>query len=158
MAEKKAKHKEKASEAQLKAKWGDALIAANFVTVPTILLEKQKALALDPVDVNIILHLVMHWWYRDSLPFPTKSRIAEQIGRTPSTVQRHIRNLQRSRLVTRITRNRKGGGQSSNAYDLGGLIDAMKPFAKEKLQQRKKQQAEKQERIKRMRPRLESHE
>jgi hypothetical protein len=38
-------------------KWSEELMDAGWVSFPSILLEKQKALGLSAVDVNILLHL-----------------------------------------------------------------------------------------------------
>ena len=58
-------------------KWSKPLMDAGFVVLPSILLERQVAMDLDPVDLNILLHLIRHWWRADRLPYPTKRTIAE---------------------------------------------------------------------------------
>ncbi len=46
--------------------------------LPSIILEKQHALGLDAIDVNILLQLARHWWYRDNPPHPSKASIAHR--------------------------------------------------------------------------------
>jgi hypothetical protein len=38
-------------------KWTPTLMNAGWTVIPSILLEKQAALGLDAIDVNILLHL-----------------------------------------------------------------------------------------------------
>lgn len=61
-------------------KWSKQLLAAGWSLIPNVLLERQQALGLDAVDINIILHLVRHWWYSEKLPHPSKRTIAECMG------------------------------------------------------------------------------
>ncbi len=36
---------------------------AGWTAIPSIILDKQHALGLDPIDVNILLQLAKHWWF-----------------------------------------------------------------------------------------------
>jgi hypothetical protein len=49
-------------------KWSKPLMAAGWSAVPNILLEKQEALGLKPLEMNIILHLIQYWWFKTNLP------------------------------------------------------------------------------------------
>jgi hypothetical protein len=44
-------------------KWTAPLMDAGWTAIPSIILDKQHALGLDPVDVNILLQLAKHWWF-----------------------------------------------------------------------------------------------
>lgn len=57
-------------------KWTSTLMDAGWTVIPSIVLEKQAALGLDAIDVNILLHLAKHWWYRENPPHPAKTSIA----------------------------------------------------------------------------------
>ena len=46
-------------------------------------IEKQQALGLDAVDMNIILHLTNYWWTADKLPFPSVETIAQRRLQAP---------------------------------------------------------------------------
>ena len=46
-------------------KWTPTLMNAGWTVIPSIILERQQALGLDPVDVNILLQLARYWWYED---------------------------------------------------------------------------------------------
>lgn len=134
-------------------KWTKPLWEAGWAAIPTVLLERQRALGLDATDMNIILHLVRHWWHADALPFPSKRAIAECMNVNVTTVRRHIARLEADGLVRRERRTDPGRGQLSNAYDLSGLIAKATPFANELLEERKRRQEGDAERRMRKRPR-----
>ena len=67
--------------------------------LPNIIFERQQALGLDAIDVNIILHIASYWWAKESKPHPSKKTIATAMGIEPRTVQRRIaRALKRPSL------------------------------------------------------------
>ena len=74
-------------------KWSPALMDAGWTVLPSIILEKQHALGLDAVDVNILLQLARYWWFSDRPPFPSKATIAECMKLDPSTVRKHIARM-----------------------------------------------------------------
>ena len=143
---------------QLKAnelKWTKPLMDAGWTAVPSVILHRQRALGLDAVDVNILLHLAKHWWEKKQLPFPSKKSIADCMGISESTVQRHIARLEAGGLIKRVYRfsdNHKG--QKSNAYDFSGLIKEATPYAVEALQEREKRRSDDAARRKRKQLRL----
>ena len=114
--------------------------------LPTTLLERQLALGLDAVDINIILHLVKHWWKADELPFPSKKQLATCMKVHPSTIQRRIAKLERDGLIKRRKRMHPDYGQQTNYYDLTGLVHAATPYAEEALEARKEKKKEASER------------
>jgi len=137
------------------AKWTEPLIQAGWSLVPNVIIERQQSIGLDSVDLNIILHLVKHWWYAERLPYPAKKTIATAIGISTSAVQRRIASMEKAGFIKRIKRVDPKFGQQTNEYDLSGLIEAAKPYAQEVLEERKKKKIEGRERLKRKRPRLE---
>ena len=54
------KNKEKAenNNAQLEAKWGKSVLSRGWTGVPNTLIERQQALGLSPIEVNILLILM----------------------------------------------------------------------------------------------------
>jgi predicted transcriptional regulator len=136
-------------------KWTKPLMDAGWTVIPSIIIERQKALGLDSIDMNIIVHLASRWWTADGKPYPSKGTIAEAIGVEPRTVQRHIARLESAGLVRREQRRTKGQGSRTNVYHLDGLIREAKPFAIEKLKERQsKAEARKQLAAKKGRPKL----
>jgi predicted transcriptional regulator len=133
-------------------KWTKPLMDAGYTVIPAVILDRQQALGLDPVDVNILLQLFTHWWKADNLPFPSKKSIAERIGKTEKTVQRRIARMERDGLMKRIPRRSAAKGQLSNIYDFSGLITAATPFANEAVERKTAIQTEAKTRAKRKRP------
>lgn len=123
-------------------KWTPTLMNAGWTVIPSILLEKQAALGLDAIDVNILLHLAKHWWYRENPPHPSKVSIAKAMGIDPSTVRKRIARMQSEGLIQREPRYKKLGGQETNFYHFDGLIRIITPHAEEFIAMREKQRAE----------------
>ena len=135
-------------------KWGRVLLDAGWSMIPVVILKRQQALGLDAKDINIILHLIRHWWYAERLPYPSKREIADCMGIDVSTVRRRIQKLEVAGFVKRLPRSDSRYGQQTNAYDLSGLIREVEPFAKEEIEERKKRHEEAAEKLTRKRPRL----
>lgn len=129
---------------------------AGFTVFPCIVLEKQEAFGLDPIDVNILMQLARHWWYSDHPPFPSKATIARCMGISTSTVRRRIARMEAEGLIKREARytERKSGGQDTNAYHFDGLIEKAKPHAEEYIRLREQQRAEEDARRRRKKPKL----
>jgi len=136
-------------------KWTATLMDAGWTAVPSIILEKQQAIGLNPIDVNILLHLARHWWYSDNLPHPSKATLAQCMGINQSTVRRHIAQLEQAGLIKRKARyDSKTGGQTSNHYDFEGLIKEATPFALEAIETHGKHREEDEQRKRRKKPQL----
>ena len=127
------------------AKWTTPVIALGWMALPSVLLDKQPALGIDAIDLNILLQLMKYWWKKDDLPFPKKETLAELVGVSPSTIRKRIKRMESEGLVRRIKRHDKRGGQQSNFYNFDGLIEKIQPHAKEALALRKKQDEERTE-------------
>lgn len=136
------------------AKWSKPLMAAGWNAIPSIIIEKQEALGLDAIDMNIIVHLSNYWWQADNLPFPSVGTIAKAIGIKPRTVQKRVTALQSVGLLTRIERRKTRFGSDTNLYSFEGLISAALPYAQEKIAEREKREQDDRDRIARKRPKL----
>jgi len=127
----------------LENKWGkQTLDVDGWTAIPNILLERQQALGIDAVKLNILLVLLKHWWEKTKMPWPSKATIGEIVGRDKSTVQKHLKDMEARGLVKRNSRYQSAGGQTSNEYDLSGLIVQLKAYTKETLKERKKRDEE----------------
>ena len=115
-------------------KWTPTLMKAGWTVLPNVIFERQQALGLDPLDVNILLHIASYWWTEGSKPHPSKVTIAKAIGVEPRSVQRRIAALEKDGLIRREQRRISRNGSKTNIYHLDGLIEAAKPYALEKLQ------------------------
>jgi hypothetical protein len=127
-------------------------MAAGWLAVPSVLLQRQSAFGLDPLDLNILLQIADHWWEPDNHPYPSKKTIAVRIGVDPRTVQRRIGRLVKDRLLDRVQRRDSGGGNKTNMYRLTPLATKAKPFALELLEERQARKLHKAERQRRKRP------
>jgi len=136
------------------AKWSKPLMAAGWNAIPSIIIEKQQALGLDALDMNIIVHLSNYWWTAETLPFPSVETIAQAIGVKPRTVQKRVTALQAAGLLTRIERRKTRYGSDTNLYSFEGLIKAALPYAREKIANRAKRAQEEKDRLTRKRPKL----
>jgi len=124
-------------------KWSPTLMKAGWTALPNVLFERQKALGLDAIDINIILHIASYWWTQEGKPHPSKKTIATAMGIEPRTVQRRIARLEAAKLIRREERRSTGNVSQTNIYHLDGLIAAAKPYALEKIQEREAKAAEK---------------
>lgn len=114
-------------------KWGKPLMDAGWICLPNTIVLRQQALGLDPVDMNILLVILAHWWQADNMPFPSKKLIADTIGMDMSTVRRRLAKLEGSGMIERILRPQPGARHKSNIYKLTGLITGATPLAVEEL-------------------------
>jgi DNA-binding transcriptional ArsR family regulator len=135
-------------------KWSKPLMDAGWTAIPSIIIEKQAALGLDPLDMNIIVHLAQYWWQADNLPHPSVGRIANALGVKPRTIQKRIKALQAAKMITRAERRRGDNGNDTNLYSFEGLIAATLPYAREKLIEKAKAIEEKNKRLERKKPKL----
>lgn len=117
-------------------------MATGWTALPSIILDKQHALGIDALDLNILLQLAKYWWKKDDLPYPSKETLATSIGVKPSTIRKRIKRMEAEGLIQRIERHDAKGGQQSNWYSFDGLIEKMRPYAQEALELRKRQKEE----------------
>ena len=61
--------------------------------VPALLLEKQRELKIEPIELAVLIQLMSFWWKADALPWPSKKRLGERLGMDPSNVRRHVTRL-----------------------------------------------------------------
>jgi predicted transcriptional regulator len=148
-------NKEKAEVLKVnEAKWSKLLMDAGWNAIPSVIIEKQHALGLDAIDMNIIVHLSNYWWIKSNLPRPSVKTIATAIGVKPRTVQKRIKALHELGLIARQERRHTAQGSKTNLYGFDGLISAAAPYAKEKLAAKAKREKEELERLQRKRPNL----
>lgn len=143
-----------AIDRKIEQKWGPALAASGWTGIPNVIFQRQKALGLTPLDVNIILQLLAYWWEPGNLPHPSKATIAAAIGVNPRTVQKRIAAMETAKFIKRIERRTTRSGSATNLYDFSGLIAAAQPFAKEELQEIEQRKKDKAAKLERKRPRL----
>lgn len=148
----KPKTESRAQARRNEAKWTKPLMEAGWTIIPSMIFERQRALGLYPVDINVLMQLVVRWWTADNPPYPSLKDIARRIGVSVSTVQRSLKRMQTKGFIE-IRPRFDDRGQTSNSYHFDGLIKEVTPFAEEALAERAKRQQEEQERSIRRRPR-----
>lgn len=134
-----ATNKQPAANAELRTnekKWSKPLMDAGWTALPSVIIENQKQLGLNPLDLNIVLYLASKWWTPEGKPFPSKSTMAKAMDVHPRTIQKHVAALEAAGYIRREER-RTETGSKTNVYHLDGLIKAAKPFAEEKLAEMK---------------------
>lgn len=112
-------------------KYGKPVMDLGFCIVPSLLMQAQARLGINPVQFNIIMHLADIWWDAAQRPWPKKQLLAERMGMSERQVQRQIAELESAGLVQRIERTRPGRGKTSNEYDLSGLVKRLKELEPE---------------------------
>lgn len=117
-------------------KWTPTLMKAGWTLLPNVIFERQTALGLSPLDVNIILHIASYWWSDGSKPYPSKVTLAKAIGVEPRSVQRRIAAMEAGGLIRREERRIPGSGSKTNIYHFDGLIEAAFGYAQEKIAER----------------------
>lgn len=118
------------------AKWGKTNMDAGWVCIPNILVRRQRTLGLDAVDINILLHLLTYWWEDENHPHPSRATLASAMDLSVSTIQRHIRGMERAGFIKRTIRPRAKDRNETNLYDLTPLRGLLEPHSKVELDER----------------------
>ena len=142
MAKVKTKKKGNAVSFEMKKKFGKNTASLGFSQIPFALFEMQGQLEISSAQMMVLLNIIKHWWYEDSLPFPSVKSIADCTGTSRSNVQKHLAALERMGYIKRIERKNQIGKQTSNEFNFDGLLKKMDVYSKEMLVLRKKQQKE----------------
>jgi hypothetical protein len=113
-------------------------LEAGFQIVPNVLIRAQTKLGLDPIDLAILLNITLHWWRADELPYPRTSMIANRVGVSVRTVERRIEKMQDAGLIVRHPAEKTRDGLSVRRFDLSGLVERLKAFARANLEMRER--------------------
>jgi Helix-turn-helix domain len=115
--------KEKEGKRKWDKMWGKAVVDYGYVALPRLLLEGQRRLGLNATQMLILIQLANLWWDPGKNPWPSKARLANSLGLSPRQVQRIIGELEQGGFIARKERFRANGmGQTSNEFDLSGLV------------------------------------
>lgn len=104
-------------------KWGVQTSDLGWTAVPIALLFLQGKLKISPIEMNVLINLLMHWWKLDQLPYPSQDAIAYRIGVSKRTIQRAIARLESLKVIS-VVANPRGSPvfKGRNAYDLSPLV------------------------------------
>lgn len=90
-------------------KWGDAL-TPGFQILPDLVLKAQGTLGLSCVEVIVLENVLMNWWVRDALSFPTARTISRRMGTSERTVRRSLKRLVNKRILKKVCRGELDSG------------------------------------------------
>jgi len=60
------------TDRRVAAKWSKVVAESGWTSFPNVIFERQQALQLTPLDINILLHLAGSWWNAGSNPYRSK--------------------------------------------------------------------------------------
>ncbi|WNG14652.1 helix-turn-helix domain-containing protein [Cystobacter fuscus] len=118
-------------------KWGPTAWKSGWMGVPSILITHQARLGLEPSDLNVLLHLIVHWWEPTRKPFLGKKEMAKAMGGVSlRTVQRALSRLRKANYIVQRPRMRADGSHTTPEYDLTGLVTRVSELAEEEINRR----------------------
>lgn len=136
-----------AAETVIQRKWGVAVDAGltGFQALPDVLVRNQHELGLSAGDMVVLLNILMHWWSPESWPHPRTQTIANRMGTSRRTVERHLARLEALGLIKRRRPEpNPSGGPDIRRIELTGLVKKLGPFAQQarELQARRRRKKE----------------
>lgn len=109
--------------------FGPAVMSHGFTGVPNILVRGQKRLGLNTAQFNILVQLLSYWMDPAKPPFPSKRKLLERLEMSETTLQKHIRDLEKQGFLEREQQTTAAGDFGSNIYHLDGLVRKLKKLA-----------------------------
>ena len=109
------------SDVEIEKKWGKDVLSLGWTPIPTALLLLQNDIGLTAVEMNILIHLLSHWWKVDDKVYPSQDSIAAKMGVSKRTVQRGIDRLEELKIIEVQSTPRGGKYNGKNIYDLRPL-------------------------------------
>ena len=111
---------------QVAGRWGEAVAAAGWTPMPTLLLDFARDLGLSSTDLSLLTSGESHHFARRSATvFPSKKRLARRMGCSETTVWSRLQRLERAGLIEVHPRRRPNDSKTSNAYTRDGLTRAL---------------------------------
>lgn len=123
--------------------WGKKVYSHGYAGIPSILIQAQRRLGINPTQMNIIIQLLDYWHEPTRKPFPTKKDLANRIGVNPKTIQNNIRELEKAGFIQREQRKTASGDWNSNIYHLDGLVEKVQKLEPEFAEEKRKRRAAK---------------
>jgi hypothetical protein len=121
-------------------KWTPAVIKLGYTPLPSLLLRAQAKLKINPIQLNVLIQIIEHWWDAGKNPWPAKETIARRMDKSPRQIQRILTQLEKAGHIKRIKRFLGYKAQTSNAYSLDGLVKklvALEPEFRKAIEQNK---------------------
>jgi hypothetical protein len=121
-------------------RFGQTVRQAGVTAVPRVLLTGLADLKIKPIHAIIVLQLIACWGNSGPHPFPSRGRLRKWIGCDKRTLDRAIAQLVKLRLVEKRKRTGNSRRQTSNEYDLSGLIDRLKPLGRRAVNEKNRRE------------------
>ncbi|MDC5277832.1 helix-turn-helix domain-containing protein [Acinetobacter kookii] len=113
-------------------KWGVETAKHGWVAVPTSLFFAQEKLGLSPLEFNVLLNLIMHWWDKKKLPYPAQAAMSHRIGVSVRTIQRTLDSLVDKKIIEKKPSSiHNPVFKGRNLYDLTPLVHLLSNFSQE---------------------------
>lgn len=116
----------KRSKSSTERIFGSAVMGHGYTGVPNILVRGQKRLGLNTAQFNILVQLLSYWMDPAKPPFPSKRNLLERLQMSETTLQKHIRDLEKQGFLEREQQTTAAGDFGSNIYHLDGLVKKLK--------------------------------
>ncbi|MGJ0485186.1 MAG: helix-turn-helix domain-containing protein [Methylomicrobium sp.] len=94
--------------------------------IPSLLLRSQQQLGVNPTQLLLLVQLCDFSSDPGQHPAPSKKTLSERLGLSERQIQRHLSDLEKAGLISRIECHASDGGLVANEYDLSGLRMALK--------------------------------
>lgn len=118
--------KNNAKSSPIADKWGVRASSLGWVAIPTLLLFSQRELKITSAEMNVLLNLIVHWWDKSEIPFPSQAAIVYRTGLSLKTVQRALTSLERKNLIIKTATSRSDPiTRGRTMYDLSPLVDEL---------------------------------
>ncbi len=121
-------------------KFGPTVRKAGVTAVPTVLLNGLAEMKIKPIQLAILLQMIACWGDKGPHPFPRRSVMMKAIGCDKRTLDRAITEMVEAGLIEKNKRFRPKR-QTSNEYDLTGLIERLKMLAVRAIKRRERLKA-----------------
>jgi hypothetical protein len=114
---------------------------AGVTAVPRVLLTGLAELKLKPIQAIVLLQMIACWGTSGPHPFPKRGLLQKWIGCDKRTLDRTIASLVKNGFIEKGPRKSNRGRQTSNEYNLEGLVDKLKPLGRKAINDRKRREA-----------------
>ncbi len=138
----------KAVAASTEGKWptftkrfGRTVREGGVTLIPRVLLASLADLKLKPIEAIVLMQLIACWGESGPHPFPKRGLLQKWIGCDKRTLDRTIASLVKKGFIEKGIRKSHRGRQTSNEYNLGGLVDKLKPLGRKAINDRKRREA-----------------
>lgn len=107
--------------------WSESISERGYTRVPNLLLQYQAELNITPGEMCVLMQLLSFKW-KAEMPYPSVRQVAERMGKSQDTVQRHTRSLESKGLLKRVPQPRDVH-KGTNKYDTQPLVARLDKIA-----------------------------